>query len=32
MVEVLSGIDSNERVVVSPSAGLRDGQALEIQP
>lgn len=28
-VEVLSGLDANERVVVAPPAGLREGQPLE---
>jgi RND family efflux transporter MFP subunit len=32
LVEILSGLDANERVVVSPPAGLREGQLLEIQP
>jgi len=31
LVEVLSGLDANERVVVAPPAGLREGQPLEIQ-
>ncbi len=31
-VEILSGLDAGERVVVSPPAGLRDGQPLELLP
>lgn len=30
-VEILSGVDDGEQVVVEPPAGLRDGQLLEIQ-
>ena len=32
LVEVLSGLDSGERVVVMPPVGLREGQPLEVQP
>ncbi|MBS0664671.1 MAG: efflux RND transporter periplasmic adaptor subunit, partial [Verrucomicrobia bacterium] len=31
-VEIVSGLDAGEQVVVAPPAGLREGQALEIQP
>lgn len=31
-IEVLSGLTENERVVLSPPAGIRDGQPLEVQP
>lgn len=31
-VEILSGLDEGENVVVAPPAGLREGQPLEIQP
>ncbi len=31
-VEILSGLDASERVVVNPPAGLREGQSLEILP
>ncbi len=31
-VEILSGLDSGERVVVRPPAGLREGQLLETRP
>jgi membrane fusion protein, multidrug efflux system len=31
-IEILSGLDDGERVVLSPPAGLREGQALELQP
>jgi RND family efflux transporter MFP subunit len=31
-VEILSGLDDGERLVVSPPAGLREGQALEALP
>jgi RND family efflux transporter MFP subunit len=31
-VEILSGLDAGEHVVVNPPAGLREGQALEILP
>ena len=31
-VEILSGVDDGERLVVSPPAGLREGQALEALP
>lgn len=31
-VEILSGLDANERVVLAPPAGLREGTALEAQP
>lgn len=31
-IEILSGIDDGETVIVDPPAGLRDGQPLEIQP
>jgi len=31
-VEILSGLDAGERVIVNPPAGLRDGQTLEILP
>ena len=32
LVEILSGLDDGERVVVAPPAGLREGQALEAMP
>lgn len=31
-VEILSGLDDGERVVMNPPAGLREGQPLEFQP
>lgn len=31
-VEIVSGLDSGERIVLNPPAGLREGQPLEIQP
>ena len=31
-VEILSGLDAGERIVVNPPAGLREGQPLEILP
>ena len=31
-IEILSGLDAGERVIVNPPAGLREGQALEILP
>lgn len=31
-VEILSGLDAGERVVINPPAGLREGQLLEILP
>jgi RND family efflux transporter MFP subunit len=31
-VEILSGLADGERLVLNPPAGLREGQALEIQP
>ncbi len=31
-LEILSGLDAGERVVLTPPAGLREGQALEVQP
>lgn len=31
-LEILSGLDAGERVVVNPPAGLREGQPLEILP
>lgn len=31
-IEILSGVDDGESVVVSPAAGLREGQPLEFQP
>lgn len=31
-VEILSGVDDGERLVVSPPAGLREGQSLEALP
>ena len=31
-VEILSGLDANERVVLDPPAGLREGTPLEAQP
>lgn len=31
-IEILAGVDAGERVVVSPPAGLRDGQPLEVTP
>jgi multidrug efflux pump subunit AcrA (membrane-fusion protein) len=31
-VEILSGLDDGERVVVAPPAGLREGQTLELLP
>jgi multidrug efflux pump subunit AcrA (membrane-fusion protein) len=31
-VEILSGLDDGERVVVAPPAALREGQTLELLP
>ncbi len=31
-IEILSGLDDGERVVVAPPVGLRDGQPLDLQP
>jgi len=31
-VEILSGLDDGERVVLAPPAGLREGQPLEVRP
>lgn len=31
-VEILSGVDDGERIVVAPPAGLREGQSIELQP
>jgi hypothetical protein len=31
-VEILAGLAANERVVLAPPAGLREGQPLEVQP
>ncbi len=31
-LEILSGLDDGERVVLAPPAGLREGQSLEVQP
>jgi len=31
-IEILSGLDAGEHVVVDPPAGLREGQSLEILP
>jgi len=31
-IELLSGVQPGERVVVSPPAALRDGQAIEVEP
>lgn len=31
-VEILAGLSANERVVLAPPAGLREGQPLEVQP
>lgn len=31
-IEILSGLDAGERVVINPPAGLREGQPLEILP
>jgi RND family efflux transporter MFP subunit len=31
-IEILSGLAENERIVVAPPTGLRDGQPLEVQP
>jgi len=31
-VELLSGVDDGERVIVAPPAALREGQSLEILP
>jgi RND family efflux transporter MFP subunit len=31
-IEILSGLDDGERVVLNPPAGLREGQPLEVQP
>ncbi len=31
-LEILSGLDDGERIVLTPPAGLREGQALEVQP
>ena len=30
--EILAGLDSGERVVIAPPAGLSEGQMLEILP
>jgi hypothetical protein len=31
-IEVLAGLDAGERVILSPTATLREGQPLEVQP
>jgi len=31
-VEILAGLDAGEKIVAVPTAALRDGQALEVQP
>ena len=31
-VEILSGLDDGDRVILAPTAGMREGQTLEIQP
>ena len=31
-VEILSGLNAGERIILSPDATLRDGQPLEVQP
>jgi NAD(P)H-flavin reductase len=31
-IEILSGLDDGERVVLAPPAGLREGQPLEVRP
>jgi RND family efflux transporter MFP subunit len=31
-IEILSGLDDGERLVLTPPAGLREGQPLEVQP
>lgn len=31
-IEILSGLDDGERVVIAPPAGLREGQTLEVLP
>jgi hypothetical protein len=31
-MEIVSGLDAGERVVLNPPAGLREGQPLEILP
>jgi RND family efflux transporter MFP subunit len=31
-IEIVSGLDEGERIVAAPSATLRDGQPLEVQP
>jgi RND family efflux transporter MFP subunit len=31
-IEVLSGLDEGERIVLTPPVGLREGQPLEVQP
>ena len=31
-IEILSGVDDGERVVIAPPASLREGQTLEILP
>jgi len=31
-IEVLSGLDAGDRVVLAPAATLREGQPLEVRP
>jgi len=31
-VEILAGLSTDERVVLNPPVGLREGQRLEVQP
>ena len=31
-IEVLAGLDAGDRVILSPTATLREGQPLEVQP
>jgi multidrug efflux pump subunit AcrA (membrane-fusion protein) len=31
-VDVLSGLDAGEKIVTAPTAALRDGQPVEVQP
>jgi multidrug efflux pump subunit AcrA (membrane-fusion protein) len=31
-VEILSGLDDGDRVILAQTAGMREGQTLEIQP
>jgi multidrug efflux pump subunit AcrA (membrane-fusion protein) len=31
-LQIVSGLDAGERVVVSPPAGLREGQSVNVRP